>query len=267
MLYWFGIVSGPLPQVMPSTQDPSPPLLQAVCCADHQHCCPHDYSCNMQSKTCEKNIQGVPESVPLSRVELPSQPRQVPCDPAGHFHCSEWETCCRVADSEWACCPSPKVPLHLDLLTEPLLPRSCYRKVVLCYLEWAAKGTVSQSLTHTLSFWILYSSLKFCRVFFSWVSATKYKALINRAQIAPVTMTTVVEGDLGLLLLEQEECTHAVLIVRGWNHCLSSLDKKGWRADTQIVTSSCRISITQNPLCGSDPKVLVLFWQTERLPY
>lgn len=97
---------------MSCTQDSSSSssLLQAVCCADHEHCCPQGYSCNMQTQTCEKKSQGSPASVPLSRVVVQSEPRDVPCDPAGEFHCSERDTCCRVADSEWACCPSPKVP-------------------------------------------------------------------------------------------------------------------------------------------------------------
>lgn len=84
------------------------PLVKAVCCADHEHCCPQGYSCNMQTQTCEKKSQGAPASVPLSTVAVHSEPRDVPCDPAGEFHCSERDTCCRVAASEWACCPSPK---------------------------------------------------------------------------------------------------------------------------------------------------------------
>ncbi|XP_077481261.1 granulin b [Stigmatopora argus] len=35
------------------------PLIKAVCCADHEHCCPQGYSCNMATGTCEKKAPDV----------------------------------------------------------------------------------------------------------------------------------------------------------------------------------------------------------------
>ncbi|XP_077595377.1 progranulin-like isoform X2 [Stigmatopora nigra] len=34
------------------------PLVKAVCCADHQHCCPQGYTCNMATGTCQKTFAG-----------------------------------------------------------------------------------------------------------------------------------------------------------------------------------------------------------------
>lgn len=91
-------------------------LFQAVCCADHEHCCPQGYSCNMQTGTCEKkNHHALVYSLPQSRV-VQSEPRDpeedVPCDRTGEFRCPARDTCCRISASEWACCPSPRVRPH-----------------------------------------------------------------------------------------------------------------------------------------------------------
>lgn len=92
-----------------------PCRLQAVCCADHEHCCPQGYTCNMQTGTCEKKNHGeLFRTLPLSKV-VQSEPRDteddadIPCDSAGEFHCPERDTCCKISASEWACCPSPRV--------------------------------------------------------------------------------------------------------------------------------------------------------------
>ncbi|XP_054455244.1 granulin b [Anoplopoma fimbria] len=90
------------------------PLVKAVCCADHEHCCPQGYTCNMQTGTCEKkNHDALVLTLPQLRVEQ-SKPRDteddedVPCDVTGEFHCPKRDTCCKVSASEWACCPSPR---------------------------------------------------------------------------------------------------------------------------------------------------------------
>lgn len=93
--------------------------LQAVCCADHEHCCPHDYTCNMQTGTCEKkNLNVLGHIVPQSKVERleprgPEDAADVPCDSTGEFQCSKRDTCCKLSATEWACCPSPRVCSHV----------------------------------------------------------------------------------------------------------------------------------------------------------
>ncbi|TKS89394.1 Granulins Proepithelin [Collichthys lucidus] len=87
------------------------PLVKAVCCEDHEHCCPQGYTCNMQTGTCEKKSHDVLVlTVPQSKVVRPdpAEDDDVPCDGAGEFRCPERDTCCRISASEWACCPSPR---------------------------------------------------------------------------------------------------------------------------------------------------------------
>uniref|UniRef100_A0A8C0BN27 Granulin precursor n=1 Tax=Buteo japonicus TaxID=224669 RepID=A0A8C0BN27_9AVES len=36
------------------------PLEQAVCCGDHQHCCPRGYTCNVATQSCEKLLAPTP---------------------------------------------------------------------------------------------------------------------------------------------------------------------------------------------------------------
>ncbi|KAK2820094.1 hypothetical protein Q5P01_023053 [Channa striata] len=84
------------------------PLVKAVCCADHEHCCPHDYTCNMQTGTCEKKILNVLfHDLPQSRVG-PSELRETKEEKSEEFRCSKRETCCKISANEWACCPLPR---------------------------------------------------------------------------------------------------------------------------------------------------------------
>ncbi|XP_048470351.1 progranulin [Rhincodon typus] len=73
------------------------PLTLAVCCEDHEHCCPHGYTCNVKAGTCEKQNLSVPWKVkhsPLSDVK---------CDDT--FRCQSPATCCKISSGGWACCP------------------------------------------------------------------------------------------------------------------------------------------------------------------
>ncbi|XP_078251393.1 progranulin-like isoform X1 [Rhinoraja longicauda] len=73
------------------------PLLQAVCCEDHEHCCPNGYTCDLAAKSCEKQSSLVPAIIKLSPVF------NVKCD--DEVQCPASATCCRVASGSWACCP------------------------------------------------------------------------------------------------------------------------------------------------------------------
>ncbi|XP_037546891.1 granulin b [Nematolebias whitei] len=81
------------------------PLVKAVCCEDHEHCCPQGYTCIMKTGTCEKKVQDTP---PLQEVVRSEDAAAVPCDGSGLFRCSRRETCCRTSDTEWSCCPAQK---------------------------------------------------------------------------------------------------------------------------------------------------------------
>ncbi|XP_076609487.1 granulin a [Chaetodon auriga] len=82
------------------------PLEDAVCCPDKQHCCPHGYTCDTASNSCQKLIMLQVETVPLTPVYLPEHQaplRDVPCDE--HTSCADGQTCCRTSATAWGCCP------------------------------------------------------------------------------------------------------------------------------------------------------------------
>nr|XP_046146694.1 progranulin-like [Oncorhynchus gorbuscha] len=96
------------------------PLVKAVCCTDHEHCCPQGYSCNMQTGTCEKPVEGVlPHTIPQTKVSESQQRAaeagiDVKCDGAGEYSCPNLQTCCKTSPTEWSCCPEPKAVCCAD---------------------------------------------------------------------------------------------------------------------------------------------------------
>ncbi|CAF1261304.1 unnamed protein product [Adineta steineri] len=64
------------------------PILDAVCCSDHLHCCPHGYTCDGEHSRCKK------------KFEL----NDVPC-PGGSSACPDGETCCKLGTGDYGCCP------------------------------------------------------------------------------------------------------------------------------------------------------------------
>ncbi|XP_016398864.1 granulins-like [Sinocyclocheilus rhinocerous] len=80
------------------------PLVQAVCCEDHEHCCPQGYTCDLEFGTCVKASSL--HSVLLTRLQTHTDTRseeEVLCDAS--TRCSKTQSCCRLSDSSWACCP------------------------------------------------------------------------------------------------------------------------------------------------------------------
>lgn len=93
------------------------PLFKAVCCTDHEHCCPQGYTCNMQTGTCEKkqhyhHLSTIPQIEVLQSVKEDEE--DVACDGRGEFHCSKRDTCCKISATEWSCCPSPRAVCCFD---------------------------------------------------------------------------------------------------------------------------------------------------------
>lgn len=90
------------------------PLVKAVCCSDHLHCCPQGYTCHMPTATCEKkNHDKLFLTVPQSKLVLAvtrdtEDDADVPCGGEGELRCPKQDTCCKVSATEWACCPSPR---------------------------------------------------------------------------------------------------------------------------------------------------------------
>nr|XP_055038811.1 granulin b isoform X1 [Misgurnus anguillicaudatus]XP_055038812.1 granulin b isoform X1 [Misgurnus anguillicaudatus]XP_055038813.1 granulin b isoform X1 [Misgurnus anguillicaudatus] len=78
------------------------PLVEAVCCEDHIHCCPQGYTCNPQAATCIKPL--TTHSVSMTRTRTRSDDDEdVMCDAT--TRCSKTQSCCKLSDSTWACCP------------------------------------------------------------------------------------------------------------------------------------------------------------------
>ncbi len=82
--------------------------LQAVCCEDHEHCCPQGYTCDLEFGTCVKasSLLGVPVTRLQTHTDTRSE-EEVLCDVS--TRCSKTQSCCRLSDSTWACCPYKEV--------------------------------------------------------------------------------------------------------------------------------------------------------------
>ncbi|XP_051537974.1 progranulin-like [Myxocyprinus asiaticus] len=80
------------------------PLVKAVCCYDHKHCCPQGYTCNLEFGTCIKpsDVHTV-ALIQKHRHSNTQSEEEVVCDAS--TRCSNTQTCCRLSDTTWACCP------------------------------------------------------------------------------------------------------------------------------------------------------------------
>ncbi|XP_038151168.1 granulin a [Cyprinodon tularosa] len=121
------------------------PLPKAVCCHDHEHCCPEGTTCDATSTSCLQASGSTPmfkkipvftttapttvattteslvTSTPETNVEIPSQDDEEEgteedrnqCDE--HTSCPLETTCCFMAASKkWGCCPLPKAVCCTD---------------------------------------------------------------------------------------------------------------------------------------------------------
>ncbi|XP_018092920.1 uncharacterized protein LOC443608 isoform X1 [Xenopus laevis] len=75
------------------------PIAQAVCCDDHEHCCPPGYTCS--EGDCQKGALSIPW---LSKTPaLKQEAGDVKCDDM--YSCPDGQTCCLLASGDWGCCP------------------------------------------------------------------------------------------------------------------------------------------------------------------
>ncbi|XP_061199186.1 progranulin isoform X2 [Neopsephotus bourkii] len=92
------------------------PLEEAVCCKDHQHCCPWGYTCNVATQSCEKLLTpalllGAPTSPPRAPTPRPAPLRAAATDPTAAVPCGAARSCraghrcCRTRGGSWGCCP------------------------------------------------------------------------------------------------------------------------------------------------------------------
>ncbi|XP_021414056.2 progranulin isoform X2 [Oncorhynchus mykiss] len=120
------------------------PLPEAVCCEDHEHCCPHGSTCDLATLTCdgpsgpEPMVVKVPtlttqapdyeeaptdhQGVQMDDMELPTEDddseedeelHRTRCD--AHTSCPKDATCCFMKSTQkWGCCPLPQAVCCAD---------------------------------------------------------------------------------------------------------------------------------------------------------
>ena len=85
--------------------------IQATCCADHIHCCPEGYKCNVATAQCSKESSSL--TVPLtlhsrSHAHLPAERSDITC-PDHKTQCPDGMTCCKMQSGVFGCCPLKNV--------------------------------------------------------------------------------------------------------------------------------------------------------------
>ncbi|XP_071241991.1 progranulin-like isoform X2 [Salvelinus alpinus] len=120
------------------------PLPEAVCCEDHEHCCPHGSTCDLATLTCdgpsgpEPMVGKVPalttqtpdheeapadhQGVQMDDMELTTEDdesdedeelHRTQCD--AHTSCPKDATCCFMKSTQkWGCCPLPQAVCCAD---------------------------------------------------------------------------------------------------------------------------------------------------------
>nr|XP_032824373.1 progranulin isoform X2 [Petromyzon marinus] len=82
------------------------PLVKAVCCDDHEHCCPQGTTCNLPAQTCDQGTLSLPWSTKTPALRVAGEPNVVICD--DQSSCPDGNTCCKTPGGDWACCPLVK---------------------------------------------------------------------------------------------------------------------------------------------------------------
>ena len=77
------------------------PISNAVCCGDGEHCCPADYTCEVQKGTCTKGESTIPI---LKKQPAVNSPQNVMCDD-NKTVCASSSTCCKLTSGHYGCCP------------------------------------------------------------------------------------------------------------------------------------------------------------------
>jgi len=92
------------------------PFTKGTCCSDGIHCCPHDFSCELEIGECiyihpvsaagEPALDG-PATATAPVIPLATEKKTVTKNmcPDQKKQCSDTATCCQLAGGAWACCP------------------------------------------------------------------------------------------------------------------------------------------------------------------
>uniref|UniRef100_A0A8C3FNJ8 Granulin n=1 Tax=Chrysemys picta bellii TaxID=8478 RepID=A0A8C3FNJ8_CHRPI len=81
------------------------PLVEAVCCQDHVHCCPKGHTCD-PAGGCQQALLSVPWAPKATaHIIAAAQSRGVKCNQT--VSCEDGQTCCKSGMGSWACCHLP----------------------------------------------------------------------------------------------------------------------------------------------------------------
>jgi len=98
------------------------PIPNAVCCADHEHCCPAGTKCDTAHGRCTlKNGRGFAIGAGFSaKVQLaiskPAASYKTVICPDQTSYCPDGETCCPLPSGGYGCCPMPRANCCSDHL-------------------------------------------------------------------------------------------------------------------------------------------------------
>lgn len=82
------------------------PQPEAVCCSDHQHCCPHGFTCDMSAGRCVKGSISLPWSLKRPATPKLAVKTDIVKCPDGSA-CQDGQTCCQLLSGDYGCCPRP----------------------------------------------------------------------------------------------------------------------------------------------------------------
>ena len=91
---------------------------KAVCCDDHQHCCPNGYTCDTKDGRCNKGDVSLPFFTKIAAIKNDIKTvhriskRSTPVNdkalcPGGDVICSDDFTCCSLPSGQQGCCLLP----------------------------------------------------------------------------------------------------------------------------------------------------------------
>ncbi|CAL8081093.1 unnamed protein product [Calicophoron daubneyi] len=86
------------------------PMPDAVCCSDGTHCCPSGTKCDVQGHRCIVSSAAALQSNQSALVQAQENSgltsvRDVQLCPDGKSRCLDRQTCCKLKDQTWGCCP------------------------------------------------------------------------------------------------------------------------------------------------------------------
>lgn len=113
------------------------PMLKAVCCPDMKHCCPENYKC--ESANCQKGLDSHPLLQLLGCPVEEPPPLQNQVCPDKTAECPDNETCCKINDSNYGCCPQANAMCCSDM-------KHCCPDGFVCDGDKCTKGASTRQL-------------------------------------------------------------------------------------------------------------------------